>query len=346
MPPRPTRPLPGLDLVVSALVLVALVAAALWLARGRAARPPTAVPSERAGDYLFCHWNVENFYDDDDDPRIHDPDEDWFGRNPDVVREKVTLLAEALLRQGGGRGPDILAMVEVESRRSVELLRDALNDRLSPGLQYRTIIQRDNHTGRHFAPAILTRLPARDDLTRSFGARRMLEAHLEADSAPLVILTSHWTSRVTDATEAKRDAYADALYRAFFAIYRDDPTVDFNDEPDDPSLRDHLHVTDDPSRVSEEDSRPRLLDLMAGRDPALVGTYFHAGQWETLDHIVASPGLLDPAGWRILPETLEVRRDSALRNGAPRRFGNARNTAQRGPSDHFAITVKLRVGRN
>jgi endonuclease/exonuclease/phosphatase family metal-dependent hydrolase len=355
MPPRSSRLASRLDLVVSTLVLLALCAGALWLAKGKGTKAPPAAPAGSPHEYLFCHWNVENLYDDDDDPGIHDSDEDWFGSHPELVREKVALLAAALLRQGKGRGPDILAMVEVESRRAVELLRDALNDRLSPGLHYRTILQRDNQTGRHFAPAILTRLAGRDDLTRTFGARRMLEAHLEAEGSSLVVLSSHWTSRMTDATEIKRDAYADALYRAFLTIFRTDRATDvlmpgdFNDEPDDPSLREHLHVTDEPARVRSDEPRPRLLDLMAGRDPEHDGTYFHRGRWEILDHIVASPGLLDARGWQVLPETLRVRHDPELRNfrdGSPRRFGTPRSAGPRGPSDHFAITVRLRVAAN
>src|SRR5581483_3026552 len=98
------------------------------------------IPAE---GYLYCHWNVENFYDDRDDPRNHDEDEDWFGRNPDFVRQKADILAGALLNLNDGHGPDVLAMVEVESRRSVELLRDALNARLPTEWQYAGIAQRD-----------------------------------------------------------------------------------------------------------------------------------------------------------------------------------------------------------
>ena len=31
------------------------------------------------GTFLFCFWNVENLYDDNDDPKIHDEMENWFG---------------------------------------------------------------------------------------------------------------------------------------------------------------------------------------------------------------------------------------------------------------------------
>jgi endonuclease/exonuclease/phosphatase family metal-dependent hydrolase len=362
----PRGPWAPSDRQILAVALVVLVLLVLWLAEPRRAVPPppaapnpapeapevATAPPPSAGSYLFCTWNVENFYDDRDDPAVRDEDEDAFGRDPDLVRRKVELLAEALLLQQDGRGPDILAMVEVESRRAVELLRDALNARLPSELAYTGIIQRDNHTGRHFAPAILTRLRARDELTRTFGIRRILEAHIEAEGAPLVVLASHWTSRVTDATDEKRSAYADALYRAFLALDRTDPAVDvllsgdFNDEPGDDALQEHLHVTGDVARVRADGPRPPLLDLVIGRDPRREGTYLYHGRWQFLDHIVVAPGLLDDVGWQVLPETLRTEGPPSLRaarDGAPRRFGSPRHDGPRGPSDHFALTVRLRV---
>jgi endonuclease/exonuclease/phosphatase family metal-dependent hydrolase len=321
-------------------------------APGPTAGVPVPLPVPDDAGYLFCTWNVENFYDDHDDPRNNDEDEDWFGRNPRIVAAKVRMLADALLLQNGGRGPDILAMVEVENRRAVELLRDQLNGRLSTADQYQTIVQRDNLTGRRFGPAILSRLPARDGLTRTFGGRRILESHLVADGVPLVILVSHWTSRLRGGNEDKREAYAEVIYRAFLDLRRADPAVDclisgdFNDGPDDPSVRIGLRTTANPDDVRAADPKPRLLDLMAGRDPGSFGTYYYRSRWEVLDHVIATPGLLDDRGWSILPATLRVAHPPELRAGragAPWRFGNPADTKPRGPSDHFAINVRLRV---
>jgi endonuclease/exonuclease/phosphatase family metal-dependent hydrolase len=353
MPRRLFRREPGW--FVPILVLLMLVLLVLWLLQPRdAPRPagPATAPPSAAEGYLFCHWNVENFYDDRDDPHNHDDDEDWFGRNPEVVREKVERLASALLLQNGGRGPDILAMVEVESLRAVELLRDALNDRLPAEWHYHGLLRRDYRLERRLSPAILTRLPVRDDLTHLFPKRRILEAHIEVDGAPLIVLTSHWTSRLREGTEQKREAYADVLYEDFLEHARSDPKVDllisgdFNDEPDDPSVRDDLHAVGDPNRVLAGGDPPLLLDLMAGKDPARFGTYYQNGRWEILDHLVASPGLLDPSGWLVRPDTLAVQHDPDLRfgrNRRPWRFGGPKSQNPRGYSDHFAVTVRLRV---
>ena len=51
----------------------------------------------------------------------------WYASHPEVFRQKVDHLATALVGLNGGRGPDILALVEVESLRAAELLMDELN---------------------------------------------------------------------------------------------------------------------------------------------------------------------------------------------------------------------------
>jgi len=348
----------GNNKVVAFVVMLALIAAAVWLVRSdqeapAPAPPPVAQAPATEEGYLFCTWNVENLFDDRDDPHNHDEDEDWFGRNPAMVHEKVRLLADALVQQNDGKGPDILAVVEVENRRAVELLREALNGRLPSEWRYEGVVHHDNITGRRIEPAILTRLRVQEGRTKSFGIRRILEAHLEAQGAPLVVLVSHWTSRLRGDSEGKREAYADALYDRVLELTSTDPAADivlsgdFNDEPDDPSLRDHLHTTGDLAEVREDAVPLRLLDLTERLDRETDGTYFQNGRWEILDHIVVSPGLLDPQGWLVVPESIRTQNPPELRfgrNQRPWRFGSPKNDNPRGPSDHFALTVRLRVG--
>lgn len=347
-------------LVLRAGIALALIGLGLWLLLPRGPVPPPRVPFPASGanDYLFCTWNAENLFDDEDDPGNHDSDEDWFASNPDAVHEKVDHLARALRLQNGGRGPDILVVVEVENRRAAELLRNALNDGLARSDRYATLIHRDNRTGRRIEPAVLTRLEARDDLTRTFHGDRTLEAHLVGPGgAPLVVLASHWTSRVRGETEGRRASYADTLYRAVEDLTASDPVADvliagdFNDEPGDPSVVKHLHAVADADAVlaSSRSGGPLvLLDLTARLDPLRGGgTYFYGGHWQVLDHLVAAPGLLDSSGWRVLVETLRVENPPALqigRDGRPWRFGGPKSHSPRGYSDHFAVTVRLSVG--
>src|SRR4051794_535476 len=95
------------------------------------AAPAGPTPAQPAEGYLFCFWNVENLFDDKHNPEEHNRadkhyDEE-FAKNPGLVDEKVGKLSKVLLSMNGGRGPDILAVAEIESERAADLLRQRLN---------------------------------------------------------------------------------------------------------------------------------------------------------------------------------------------------------------------------
>src|SRR5262249_62422410 len=88
------------------------------------------------------------------------------------------------------------------------------------------------------------------------------------------------------------------------------------------------------------------LAFSRARPPTSLGPSPTTRRWQILDHIVASPGLLDPAGWLIVPETLYVENGPEVSFGRyqrPFRFGGPKEQNPRGVSDHFAVTVRLHV---
>src|SRR5207249_4887978 len=167
----------------------------------------------------------------------------------------------------------------------------------------------------------------------------------------LVVIASHWTSRLTDKNDEHRDKYADQIYGLFKAMYRSNPAVDFlvcgdfNDPPDAPSVTQHLRATGDLEAVRHPDGDPWLLDLMAGKDPQRFGTLFYK-DWQIFDHLAVSPGLLDDRGWGCDPDSVRTV-NTLTRPGdkrrRPWRFGNEHDKFERGYSDHFPVTVELTV---
>lgn len=317
--------------------------------------PPSQLISP--GSYLFCFWNVENLFDDRDDRRGGPGDEEydpWFARNPELLRQKLDHLCKALLGLNGGRGPDILAVAEVESERAANLLCQELNARLSdPSLHYGPPLMKEVSSGRHIAPAILTRLPAQRDRTHLLNPRlRILEGHLHVNGHQLVILASHWTSQVSDKKDVGREKYAKQLYGRFKEMYLSNPEVDvlicgdFNDPPDDPVVINHLHAVGDRAAVLRcPAEQPLLFNLFAGKDPKQFGTLYHH-RWFIYDQIVVSPGLLDDRGWSCEVDSVQTvrtlhRSDDSLRR--PWSFGRAAEKGPRGYSDHFPVTVQLKV---
>src|SRR5579875_2305974 len=214
----------------------------LILAAGCNAQVSTPAPA--SGDFLFCFWNAENFFDNKVNGWHNEPDKEfdrWFAENPAVFEQKLKNLTEVLAALQDGRGPDILALAEVETESTAaEALKESLNRAIKPDASpYRHILMKDPHGGRNIATAILTRLPVVADRTRLLGHRqRILEGHIVVNGRELIVLATHWTSRVSDKTGEGRDKYADQIYGRFRAMFKAKPDVsllicgDFNDNPD------------------------------------------------------------------------------------------------------------------
>jgi endonuclease/exonuclease/phosphatase family metal-dependent hydrolase len=337
------------------LSLIALAAAAAVVVAAVWQKPQATPHAGGEGEYLLCFWNVENLFDDHKDPDRPRDDREfdaWFADNPQILQQKLGKLSEALLGLNGGKGPDILAVAEVESPRAAALLQKALNDRLDPALHYQHVLMKEVSVGRHIAPAILTRLPVVGDRTRLLDKHlRILEGHIKVKGHDLVVIASHWTSRLRGGGGG-REKYATRIYGQYKAMYLSNPAVDllvcgdFNDNPSDESVIKHLHTVADRRDLVKKEGGPWLLNLFAGKDPHQFGTLYDRGKWGIFDQILISPGLLDDQGWSCDPASAQVV-NSLCRPGdrqhRPWRFGSPHSQAERGYSDHFPVTVKLRV---
>lgn len=330
--------------------------------------PQAQGPVSAYGEYLFCFWNAENFFDNKVNGwnNVADKDYDrWFADGQAVFEQKVRNLTEVLAALDGGRGPDILALAEVEAdSTAAETLKDALNKAIRPGTPpYRYLLIQNPHGGRNIATAILTRLPVVGNRTQLLGKRlRILEGHIEVLGRDLAVLAAHWTSRVSDKTGEGRAKYADQIYGRFRAMYKANPDVsllicgDFNDNPDDASVTKHLHALGDLERVQAAGDPPLLYDvfanLWADKKNAGAGTHYYRGKAFIFDQLVVSPGMVNGrGGWQCLVETAEIVKHrfvvSRGRNkGHPLAFGSAKEKvplSERGVSDHLPVTVRLRL---
>jgi hypothetical protein len=120
---------------------------------------------------------------------------------------------------------------------------------------------------------------------------------------------------------------------------------DFNDNPDDESVTAHLHATGDIDAV-RAGTEPLLLDLFARAYQRGEGSHYYGSKVYVFDHICVSPGLLDDAGWSCDVDSAQIVKQMATRQGRPNRFGgenDKRPLSARGASDHFPVTVRLRV---
>jgi len=218
--------------------------------------------------------------------------------------------------------------------------------------KYATVIMEEIAVGRHIGPAIISRLPAsREFKPRALKPQRILIATLVAGGHDLVVVASHWTSRRSDEKGTQRAKYGDLIYGRANEIYQNNPAIDlivcgdFNDTPDDPSVRGHLRALGDATEVVNA-KELRFFNLMAGKDPEQYGTHYYRKP-VVYDQICVAPGLLDQRGWTCDADSLRVPVDGLLAPGSklrrPWRYGGPADTQPRGASDHFPVTVKLRV---
>jgi endonuclease/exonuclease/phosphatase family metal-dependent hydrolase len=355
IPSKRSISIPWALVALACLVVVLIVLATLhWAAAAHHRTPPGPAPDS----YLFCFWNTENFFDDQLDER-RPPDktyDKWFATDKEALRQKLSKLSKVLAEMNDGRGPDIIALAELESKRSAELLRDALNEQLDESLRYSNVVYHDPKGGRNIATGIITRLDVDFSGVKLVGHRlRILRVPVEAEGKTLIVVASHWKSRLPEkgdpTGEAGREKYGDTIYNDFLATYKRDPKVaylvcgDFNDDPTDASVTDHLYAIGDRDKVLAGDDGPWLFNPFVAVHAKGGGSHFYKRFYQ-FDQICLSPALLDGSRWQYVPESAATVARIADSRGRPNRFGNPsdkRPYSARGASDHFPVTVRLKV---
>jgi hypothetical protein len=60
--------------------------------------PALAVPPLAQTEFVFCHWNLENFFDDKNDGRTGPGDKEYdalFADHPDLLKQKLAKLTRS-----------------------------------------------------------------------------------------------------------------------------------------------------------------------------------------------------------------------------------------------------------
>jgi len=319
-----------------------------------------------AGEPLrVASWNVENLFDTVDDPTNEGDDQflpqDSYTRwNEAKYARKLQNLAELV----AALKPDILCLVEIENRRVLVDLQQALLRQRQVDLPH--IVHRDSQDKRGIDVAILSRHAptATEWLAGNTGGREMLVADFKVDGAPLTLFVNHWKSQAlydgmkkTD-SDALRRSEAQISRRAVAARLKKNPaaaillTGDLNDNIDCDILEKNagLALKREMLRVD-----PTLLFNLSADLPAKArGTYYYASgkKWNSFDSISVSAGMLDAftpaAPWRVVPGSYTLFRFPAHLDddGRPSPFRFVRSKAKGnrfiyGYSDHLPVCVAL-----
>ena len=359
-------------LLAVALVVVVAVVSCTGLPGGDGGKAGTSSKDGDAHEYFFCCWNVENLFDDQLDKRnsTDEPYDKGYANNEKIRKMKYDHLATAILAMNGGVGPDIFAGAEVESIRAAELLKDTLNAKLKEAKKdekylYNQVLMVNLDAGRHIAPCVITRVPVdvRGTKLNKAARLRILETHLLVNGHDLTLMAAHWTSQLKQRDgsdgDSGREKYAKILFDRFYELAKKDVDVDymvcgdFNDTPEADSVVKDLGAIADRTKVkpgNDPKNLPYLLNLMAGKDATKFGTIWYSGKPLIYDQICVSPGMLDKEGWTVDAESVATVTKDLTRSGGTRRepwrFGDPdrdMKDSDRGYSDHFPVTVKLKV---
>jgi endonuclease/exonuclease/phosphatase family metal-dependent hydrolase len=283
-------------------------------------------------------------------------DEDFTPNSPKKwTKERLAIklknLSTAIGKMNGGKGPDVLGLCEIENRKVLEMLRDAL----APlGRKYE-IVHKDSPSDRGIDCALLydanvfSLADSKFHFVDAEKTRDIVEAKLHRDGGDLFVFVNHWPSRRNP--EEQRFKAADVLRKRLDEILAADPKADiiligdFNDEPDNISLKIKLRAAPSQENLPAD----ALFDTTAALAEQNKGTFFYDNEWELIDHIIISQGLLDDDGflWKPLSSERIIRPELMYQPPYPNALARpstsyTRNSFHKnGYSDHLAVACIL-----
>lgn len=352
-----------------------------------------------AGSIRVAFWNLQNLFDTDDDPISRDFEfTTAAGWTPAVFAAKKTNIALALSALFDGQGPELLAVCEIEKDSILEdLFAEMGNTHLKvvKDISGTSDLRGIDVTVAYDNRKLKVVSKVSHIVSLRYATRDIFEVVFEVKDTgeELTVIASHWPSRRLGRfrTEGLRIALAENIAFLVRDCVRLNPVEyeaartagdiqqvrdrwennvlllgDFNDEPGDRSVVDHLQAGHDLDRVIGETNDIDGFDAETGdyrgSDTFLfnamwpfapmpkVGTYFieglrtgerFANRFQVLDQIVASRGLLSGTGLTLDLDSVDIFRDTivATSGGRPRPF--SRKT-RKGTSDHLPVTAILR----
>lgn len=254
-------------------------------------------------------YNVENLFDIYDEPGKNDVMFTPEGRNKwtaERYEKKVKDLGKVINEMGGDKHLALIGLCEVEN---MLVLTDLAMEIFERERDF-SIIHRNSADARGIDVALIYDNRFFTLLSKEFIAvepeefpqmrtRDILYAKgILSDADTLHVYLNHWSSRRGGLaeTEPRRVAAAEILRSHVDEVLARNSAAnilimgDFNDEPDNKSVKETLRAK--PVEQAYEDGM--LFNLVydyVHRDD--IGTYKFRGNWNMLDHMIASRGLLD-----------------------------------------------------
>jgi endonuclease/exonuclease/phosphatase family metal-dependent hydrolase len=258
-------------------------------------------------DYLrFMFYNVENLFDTEDDPITTDNSftpEGAMHWTQSRYLSKRDAIFRVIANVGEWDSPAFIALCEIENR---QVLADLIYRTPLSKYPYR-IVHKDSPDQRGIDVALLYRNDYLKCIKEQFiridfadrrkRTRDILYATLQTkDNDTLHVFVNHWPSRSGGQKRSEPGRFmAAAILRAKVdSLFRVNPmariiiTGDFNDGPQDQSVRKELNAHTDTAQSKSSS----LFNLMACKAGESTGTLKYQGRWFVFDQFIVSGGLL------------------------------------------------------
>ncbi|MBW8324502.1 MAG: endonuclease [Prolixibacteraceae bacterium] len=314
-------------------------------------------------EYTFMFYNVENFFDCEDDSLTDDNEFTPEGErrwNRNRLYDKADRLSKVVLAAGKWNPPIFVGLCEVENLSVLELLTRQTSLK---NYSYK-IVHKDSPDERGIDVAFIYRsdlfrpfdyqaINLTDPADKTFKTRDMLRVSgVLKDCDTLHLFINHWPSRYGGIMETMkyRRMAAETLKKEIKELLAKYPgakvicTGDFNDTPKDESLYGVLGAkkTDNPAESGE------LINLsynwMSEEIQTLKNQYSWQvfDQWIVSDYFVTGSNGVQFLGAEIFKAAFLLEPDSKFRGVKPKRTYNGFKH-QEGFSDHLPILLRVNM---
>ena len=253
-------------------------------------------------------WNVENLFDTEDAQRSNSLERrlrnELAGWDEQILDSKLAQLSSVISAMNNNQGPDILGVCEVESKRVLEKLVDAIplsrnyliahdDTEDKRGIDVAFIYDSDKFSfEKKFSHTIVKRSSSRDIF--------QVNLKIIGSNQEIILIGNHWPSRSGGAAESAPYRMMAGENLSYFhqriveEHNEEIPIIamgDFNDEPFDLSLTKYaLSVRDaNPLRRARNQKFYNLMWPLLG---AGKGSYHYGSEFSMLDQFLISKGLL------------------------------------------------------
>ncbi|MFD2515259.1 endonuclease/exonuclease/phosphatase family protein [Pontibacter locisalis] len=315
--------------------------------------------------HTIAFYNVEKLFDTTNEPGTND---DAFTPNGEMnwtqekYNRKIQNIASALANIGGGEGPAIIGISEIENQK---VLQDLVNAEPLRKRGY-NIIHHDMPDEQGLDVALLYKpkvfkvsqqQPVKIDYGRSnYTSRDILKVQGELQGQPVTLFVNHWPPR----TRTRRGLQDDSRLRAAATTLRKEINAlqaadkdakiivmgDFDAEPKTNVMQQVLKATGRPNPYyNEELFNTFFMHYVNG-----LGSYYSRGDFKMLDQILISKSLIDGEGLEYVRGSAQIHDPEELKF----LYGKYKNTPLStfsgstyfgGYSDHFPVYIKVRKAK-